>query len=107
MKASLNACCLAALVTLAGCVQYPTERQGVVDYRPQISFRATSDAAPVDARVLVDGLDAGRVGDFLDGRGALRVLPGSHLVQIVAAGRVMHEERIYLADGVSRALNLP
>lgn len=107
MKASLKACCLATLVALGGCVQYPTERQGGVDHRPQISFRSAGDAPPVDARVLVDGLDAGRVGDFLDGQGALRVLPGSHVIQIVAGGRVVHEERIYLADGVSRALNLP
>jgi hypothetical protein len=97
------------LITLSGCVQYPTEKQGVVDQRPQISFRSGSgsDAPPVDARVLVDGLDAGRVGDFLAGQGGLRVLPGTHVVSVVLDGRIVHEQRVYLADGVSRALDLP
>ena len=89
---------------MVGCVQYPTERQSVVDQRPQISFLINAaDAARIgDARVLVDGLDSGRVSDFREGIGALRVLPGSHNIRIVLGGVVLLDERTYLGDGVAR-----
>lgn len=91
------------LAGLAGCVQNPTERQSVVDLRPQISFRF--DAADVrmsEARIFVDGLDSGRMGDYLDGKGSLRVLPGTHLVRVVNGSHVLLEERAYIGDGVAR-----
>lgn len=93
---------------LVGCVQYPTERQSVVDQRPQISFRVDpADAARWgEARVMVDGLDAGRLADFVDGRGSLRVLPGSHTIRVVNGSVVLLDERAYLGDGVTRPFNV-
>ena len=100
MFASISA---GVLVLLTGCVQYPTEQKSVVDLRPQISFRVNlADARIQEARVLVDGLDAGRLGDFLDGKGALRVLPGSHDVRVVLGDEVLLDERAYRGDGVDR-----
>lgn len=92
------------LQVLAGCVQMPTEKQTVSDLRPQISF-VTEDQYK-DARVFIDKVEVGRVGDFLDGVSALRVLPGSHLVTVVSATGVVLEERFYVADGVSRSFIL-
>jgi len=92
------------LQVTAGCVQMPTERQGVSDLRPQISFVA--DEQLNDARVLIDKVDVGRVGDFIDGEAALRVLPGSHLVTVVAPRGVVLQERFYVADGVSKSFIL-
>jgi hypothetical protein len=96
----LIACAAPALM---GCVQLPTERQSVVDLRPQFSFRFdASDARMTDARVFVDGLEAGRMGEFLDGKGSLRVLTGSHVVRVVSGNDVLLEERVYVGDGVVR-----
>ncbi|MBP6008883.1 MAG: hypothetical protein KA740_14430 [Rhodoferax sp.] len=92
-----------AMTSIVGCVQYPTERQSVVDLRPQMSFQFDSANVQLnDARVLVDGLDAGRMGDFVDGKGSLRVLPGTHTVQVVSGTSVLFSERAYLGDGVAR-----
>ena len=100
MAVSLLACSLAAL---SGCVQYPTDRQSVVDLRPQISFRFDpTNARMIEARVMVDGLDAGRMGDFADGRGSLRVIAGSHLVRVTSGAEVLLDERVYVGDGVAR-----
>lgn len=100
IAASLLSLALAALV---GCVQYPTERQSVVDLRPQISFRFDpADARMNEARVLVNGLDSGRLGDFLDGKGSLRVLSGTHTVRVVRGSDLLLDERAYLGDGVAR-----
>ena len=93
----------ACLLATVGCVQYPTERQSVVDLRPQISFRFDpADSRMTEARVLVDGLDSGRIWDFVDGRGSLRVLAGTHVVQVVNGGEVLLNERAYIGDGVAR-----
>ena len=91
------------LAALSGCVQYPTERQSVVDLRPQISFRfELADTRMSEARVLVNGLDAGRLGDFRDGAGSLRVLLGTHTVRVISGADVLLDERAYLGDGVAR-----
>lgn len=100
----LTAC---VVLTVTGCVQYPTERQSVVDLRPQISFRFdVADARLNEARVMVNGLDSGRLGDFVDGTGAMRVLPGTHTVQIISGSEVLFNERAYLGDGVVRPFNV-
>ena len=100
VAASLVAISLSGLV---GCVQNPTERQSVVDLRPQISFQFNpADVRMSNARVLVDGLDSGRMGDFLDGKGSLRVLSGSHVVSVVSGSEVLLEQRAYIGDGVAR-----
>lgn len=89
-----------ALSALAACVQLPTEKTSIVDQRPQISFRFTGDLGA--ARVFVDDLDAGSIGEFADGRAALRVLPGTHTVRVVHGDNVLLIERAYLADGAVR-----
>ena len=84
-----------------GCTQMPTEKQGISDMRPQISFKAEGERAQ-SSRVLVDGLDMGTVSDFIDGQAAVRVLPGTHIVSVTSGGSVLLEEKVYLGDGVSR-----
>jgi hypothetical protein len=79
----------------------PTEKQSVSDLRPQISFVAAD--ALFDAVVYVDNVAVGRVGDFREGTAALRILPGTHTVRVVADGRVLLDERFYVGDGVSRS----
>jgi hypothetical protein len=94
-------------VALSACVQFPTEKAGVVDQRPQISFRlpANDNALPA-ARVQVNGIDAGAVGEFIEGQAALRVLPGNNVIKVVDGSRVVFDQQIYVGDGVGRTINL-
>lgn len=96
---------LLATAVLGGCVQMPTETQSVVDQRPQISFQLAHEDQQA-GRVLVDRLDMGAVGDYVAGKGALRVLPGTHLVEVRLGSQPLLSERVYLADGVSRSFRL-
>lgn len=96
---------LLAVAGLAGCVQMPTETSSVVDQRPQISFQVGNEGQ-LAARVLVDRLDMGVVGDYAAGKGALRVLPGTHQVEVRLGSQQLLNERVYLADGVSRTFRL-
>lgn len=85
-----------------GCTQMPTEKQNISDMRPQISFKAEGERA-LSSRVLVDGLDMGMVSDFIEGKAAVRVLPGMHIVSVTSGSSTLLEEKIYLGDGVSRS----
>lgn len=100
-KKPLAMAALLSVTVLTACVQMPTEKQTIVDQRPHVSFRFV-DAGMADARVLVDELDAGSVGDFQDGKASLRVLPGTHVIKIMRGGTLLLNERVYLADGVTR-----
>jgi len=93
---------IANALVLGGCTQLPTEKQTVSDMRPQISFKAESESVQ-SARVMVDGLDMGSVGDFLEGAAAVRLLPGMHKLTVTAGSAVLLEEKVYLSDGVSRS----
>lgn len=86
---------------LPACTQIPTEKQSIVDLRPQISFKVI-DETLLNAALEIDGVNSGLVSEYLEGRGALRLRPGSHLVRVHYGSRVLLEERFYLGDGVSR-----
>jgi hypothetical protein len=107
---------LAALLVLAGCAQpapsapaqplLPAE-PAAVDPRAQLvfAFSATNEELP-SARVLVDGLDVGSLGQFERGRGALRVSAGTHRISVSYFGRVLHEEQVTVVDGDRRTLRM-
>lgn len=90
-------------VSLTACTQMPTEKQSISDIRPQLSFKIP-DERMATARVLVDGLDMGTVGDYQEGVAALRVLSGVHIVRIELGGQPLVEEKIYAGDGVNRTI---
>jgi len=92
-----------AAVAVSGCVQLPTEKHAIVDSRPSLMFRAEG-ARAADGRVFVDNLEMGKVNEYVEGKGALRVLPGTHLVRVLSGADVLLEEKVYLGDGVSRSL---
>jgi len=94
-----------ATLLVAGCVLMPTEKMGVSDLRPQISFTA-ENASALFGRVFVDGLDVGSVADFTAGQATLRILPGNHRVRIVAGNALLLDESVYLGDGVNRTFLL-
>lgn len=103
-SAALALSCLAGLASTA-CTQMPTEKQGIADVRPQISFQA-DDPALAAAQVLVDGLPMGFVNRYLAGTASLRVLPGTHEVRVELPGRTVMAERLYLGDGVNKTFVL-
>jgi hypothetical protein len=109
MKTKTLTAALAALamstVMLQGCTMMPTEKQGVSDMRPQISFRVPSEQLH-GARVSVDGLDMGTVGAYLEGRSALRIQPGTHQLRVELGTQLLLNEKFFVDDGVSRSFSI-
>lgn len=97
----LLAASLAGALTLGACTQMPTEKQGISDLRPQISFKASNDRVH-SARVILDNLDMGPAGNYLDGVASLRILPGTHVLSLVSGNQIIFQEKFYAGDGVNR-----
>lgn len=103
VRMTMTATLLVGLPVLGiyGCTQMPTEKQGVSDIRPQISFKAT-DTKHHSARVFVDGLDMGTLSTYLEGVAALRIVSGSHQLRVMHGSQVLLDEKFYAGDGVNR-----
>lgn len=96
---------LAGTALVVGCTQMPTEKQGISDLRPQISFKIGDERAK-NASVIIDGLNMGSVGSYVEGAAALRILPGTHVLTVALGSQVILEEKFYIGDGVNRAFLL-
>ncbi len=92
---------LIVFLVITGCTQMPTEKQSVSDLRPQISFKADNSDI-YNARVILDGLDVGSIGQYIDGKASLRILSGTHLIQVSIKDKIIFEEKFYSGDGVNR-----
>lgn len=104
MRIVINALMVSVLTcsaALTGCVQMPTEKQTIADMRPSISFKLTSDDT-AKATVFVDGIEVGTVGNYLQGKDAVRILPGTHEIRVISNNKVLLHEKVYLSDGVNK-----
>ncbi|QNP47263.1 hypothetical protein [Diaphorobacter aerolatus] len=90
---------------LVGCVQMPTEKQQVLELRPQISFRLAHESLS-GANVRIDGLPMGTAGQFEVGKAALALQPGTHQLVVDFNGNALINERFYVGDGVSKTFDL-
>lgn len=106
--AALIAVLVAALaLALTACVQMPTEKQGISDLRPQISFSVdTADERAMSSLVFVDGIEVGAASQFRHGVNSLKILPGTHQIKVIGNGETLLEERVYIGDGVNKSFTL-
>ena len=88
--------------TLAGCVNTPTQTAGVKDDRPLIMFEA------VQARdvLILDGMEVGAADNYIAGKSALKIEPGTHNIQILRDGAVLLDERFYISKGASKSFTI-
>lgn len=89
------------LLGLAGMTQLPADLLGGLDLRPQLFFDVRSPRAQ-SAVVLLDDLDVGRAGTYIEGATALQVTAGLHHLKVDADGLIILDERFYIDDGVQR-----
>lgn len=101
-----NISVLLLVLVLVGCVQSPTRSTDVVDDRPGLSFELGSAAARA-YEVKINGVSYGPVSQYLAGENRLRIVNGSHTVEIINhSGKVMFNERVYLGSGSNRILKV-
>jgi len=96
------------VLLLSGCVQQPTQSEYTVDLRPAISFIPKNDTQNTAAyTIFVDNLDMGPASEYLHEQAALRVLSGSHLIEIKRDQETVFRSKVYLGDGAIKTFTLP
>lgn len=106
---------LVATIALGGCAQPAPATTappvaaplGAPDERPRLvfGFGSVNEELP-SARVLVNGIDVGALGEFAFGTGALRVNAGTHRISVTFFDRVLFDQTVTVVDGERRKLNL-
>jgi len=94
---------LFGLLLITACVQLPTEKSQSSDLRPGIAFRTSSAQQSV---VLVDGQKVGLVGDFPVGEKWLKLITGTHRIQVLDGDRMLIDEKVYLGDSNNRSFTV-
>lgn len=96
------------IASLSACAKQPTISETTVDLRPALSFTLASKKQDASSfEVFVDGLNMGSAEQYIQGKAALRVLSGTHLIQVKQHGQVVLEQKIYLGDSAVKSLSLP
>ena len=90
---------------LSACVQTPTQNTQVVDDRPGLAFELASSAAEA-YELKVDGVSYGHVGQYLAGDNRLRIIDGSHVVELENNGELVFTQEVYLGAGSNRILKV-
>lgn len=90
---------------LIGCVKTPTQNTQVVDDRPGLTFQLNDDSASA-YELKVDGVSYGSVGQYLSGQNRLRLVDGTHRVELVNNGEVVFSQKVYLGAGVNRVIKV-
>ena len=57
------------------------------------------EGAPIGARVMLDGADAGEVAAFDGNAAILAVAPGMHNVVVTAGGSTIYDEQVFVGSG--------
>ncbi len=104
MQAGLSALAISTAL-LSACTQMPTEKQAVADIRPQVAFKFERPEL-AQALVSINGLPMGMAGAYRDGVASLRLVPGTHHLQVSWGGQMLLDERFYVADGVNKSFVL-
>ena len=89
-------------VSLSLACAYPVQQVEQVEERPLLVV----EGAPEGARLLVDGIDAGLASSFSGKEGALRVLPGRHVVEVVDGGRSLYRKEVFLGSASTKVIRV-
>lgn len=86
---------------LFGC-SYPTSGVRVLDDRPSIVIQG----APMESFLFVDGLNMGKASLYNGLERALLIEPGTHQIEVMSQGNVIHSERVFLGNGELKTIKV-
>ena len=103
MKKLFRTLCAASCVAIiaTGC-GFPLEEGSTVDTRPALTFKNPSNAEHL--QFAIDGVSYGPVDNYLEGKAAIRVLPGTHTVTIIHPNGTTSTQKVFVSDGVRKTL---
>lgn len=92
-------------LTLTACVQSPTHSTQVVDDRPSVAFELQSTAAKT-YELKIDGVSYGKVSQYQAGKERLRIVDGSHTLELFSGTKKVFSEKVYLGAGTHKMIKV-
>jgi hypothetical protein len=99
---------LAGVLSIGACSPLPlqaTQAPGPADQRPQISFKATTERV-LNAKIILDGVDRGEVGSYLEGATSLLIDTGAHMLIVAANNRLIYQQSFDADKGYHRVFTV-
>lgn len=91
---------------LTACVQAPTQTTQTLDDRPRLAFDEQLIGEPVDYEVVIDGISYGPLSQYLVNENALRIVEGTHRIEILENGRRVFSTEVFLGASTTRVINV-
>jgi hypothetical protein len=95
MKHILQFLSIGLILAVAACT-YPS---GSIQQGGNMQGGLYFEGAPVGARVMVDGADAGEVTVYDGTEAILAVEPGTHRVVVTTGGSTIYDEQVFVGSG--------
>ncbi len=93
------------LAALVGCVKTPTTNTQVVDDRPGLTFELASNAA-AGYELVIDGVSYGAVGQYQNDENVLKLVDGTHRIEVLNNGVSVLTQKVYLGAGTNRVIKV-
>lgn len=93
-------------IGLTACVQNPTQRTGVVDDRPRLAFEEQLPGEASVYEVVIDGISYGPMSQYLANENALRVISGTHVIEIKEGNSTVFSTQVFLGASSTRIITV-
>ena len=91
----------------SGCVDMPVQQTQMVDDRPRLTFEASSLGRQVDNyELVIDSVSYGSLGQYLVNENALRIIDGSHQIEVRSGGKTVFSQSVFLGENVTRVVKV-
>lgn len=74
--------------------------------RPRLAFEEYLDGTPSDYEVVIDGISYGSMSQYLVDENALRIVEGTHLIEIVDGARIVFSTQLFLGASTTRVVKV-
>ena len=97
---------LTITIGLTACVQTPTQTTSTVDNRPRVAFDEKLPGEPSDYTIIVDGISYGSMSQYLVDEATLRLVEGTHLIEVEGASGVIFSTTVFLGASSTRVIKV-
>ncbi|MGF1725387.1 hypothetical protein [Photobacterium nomapromontoriensis] len=92
---------------ISGCVQLPTSTSSTVDSQASISFSSASDNIDLsEYTIYIDGLNMGSADQYITTENVLRIIPGTHIIEIRKNNEIKTKEQFFIGDDVTKGFTI-
>lgn len=99
MKFAICFLILGFILSVSACKYQYSSPSGIIEQGGTMLTSIYFEGAPVGARLMLDGADAGEVAAFDGSAAILAVAPGTHHIVVTMGGGIIYDQQVYVGSG--------